>query len=81
MPSMVFYAFHAIFGLIALWLVVAGLMSFRTKRITLYVGEKPLAFEGGKAIAAGIFSAIVGTAALAYAIFVVYGRYTMANAG
>ena len=78
---MLFYVFYALFALIALWLVVAGLMSFRTRRITIYVGNKPFGFEGGKAIAAGIFSAIVGMAFLAYAIYALYGRYTATNAG
>ena len=78
---MLFYVFHAVFALIALWLVVAGAMSFRTGRITLYVGNKPFGFEGGKAIAAGIFSAIVGMVFLGYAIWAFYGHYTATNAG
>jgi hypothetical protein len=79
--NVLFNLFYAIVGLLALWLVVGGLMSFRTRQITLYLGNKPFAFEGGKAIIAGIFSAIVGMAFLAYAIYVLYGRFTVANAG
>jgi len=78
---MLFNLFYVIVALLALWLNFGSLISFRTRHITLYLGAKPFAFEGGKAIAAGIFAAIVGMAFLAYAIYVLYGRYTAANAG
>jgi hypothetical protein len=78
---MLFYIFYLVVALIALWLVVAGLMSFRTRQITVYLGNKPFGFEGGKAIAAGILTAVVGVAFLAYAVYTLYGRYTATNAG
>jgi hypothetical protein len=79
--SVLFYLFYIVVALVALWLVVGGLMSFRTRQMTLYLGDKPFAFEGGKAIAAGIFSSILGIAFLAYAIYVLYVRYTATSAG
>jgi heme/copper-type cytochrome/quinol oxidase subunit 4 len=75
------YIFYVVFTGIAAWLVVAGLMSFYTKAITIYISDKHFGFEGRKAIAAGIFTVIIGLMAVAYGLYSIYGQYVATSAG
>lgn len=81
MSEIFFYTFYLVFTAIAGWLVVAGIMSFHTKAITIYLGNKPFGFEGRKAIAAGALTIMIGLVAVAYGIYSIYGHYSASNAG
>jgi uncharacterized membrane protein len=75
MNNILFYAFFALFGAAALNLLVAGLLSFKTQRIKVFVGNKSLEFEGKRAIIAGIVTTVVGLSACTYAAIRVYQHY------
>ena len=72
---MLYYIIPGVSVLIALWIVVAGFISFRTKQITIFIGNKSFEFEGRKAILAGACSIIVGLGSAGYAIFSIYRYY------
>jgi len=62
------YVFLAVYILVSAWLVVSGVMSFFTRKCTVWVGNKVYSFTGRKAVWAGLGVTIAGILFIALAV-------------
>jgi len=68
MSSTTGYVFLAIYALGAIWLITSGILSFRTKQCTIWVGSKVYSWSGRKALVGGALTILIGLCLLALAI-------------
>jgi len=63
------YAFLTVYILLSVWLVVSGVLSFLTRKCTIWVGNRVYSFTGRKAIGGGIGVVIAGLLFIALAVY------------